>query len=307
MKRIKLFILLSILIFTANGKADTGYEFFRADDSLFYSAHLLYYSDGQTNNYFLVKTDSGDIYCSAPDDFIMLGKKGYCFPLVNIDYPFLIFKDNVSRFVHPNFAIKFLYLMNTIGRTQTVSDAMRKADDQLKYLKRGWTDVESSPHMYGLAADMVYYSSGDRSVILSKVGPLDIRFLEHGRGNLHIHLQDNEIWKHVKPEFDSAECRLLNDSLSNKVIPSEIHTPLTKAFLPPRVFKKYSFNNYTDGILKLVFLDKFGNTVGELKAGVFEPGSHEVFYNTDFLKPGAYTLRVYFNYDFINALPVFKG
>ena len=307
MKGIKLLIFLFIVAISANGNANTGYEFFRAEDSLFYSAHLLYYSDGSVTNYFLVKNDTGEIYCSASDDFIMHGRMGYCFPLVNIDYPFLIFKDNVSRFVHPNFAIKFLYLMNEVGRTQTISDAMRKADEQIKYLKRGWTDVESSPHMYGLAADMVYYSSSDRAAIMSKVSQLDIRFLEHGRGNLHIHLQDNEIWKHVKPKFDTTDCRILNDSLYNKVIPAERHSPVTRSLLPKREFKKYSFKSYTEGILKLVFLDKFGNTAAELKAGVFEPGSHEVFYNTDFLKPGAYTLRVYFNYDFITALPVMKG
>jgi hypothetical protein len=57
----------------------------------------------------------------------------------------------------------------------------------------------------------------------------------------------------------------------------------------------------------MVFLDKFGNTVAEIRTGVFEEGQHEVFYNYDFLKNGAYTMRIYYNYEFLSAVPVFKG
>lgn len=313
---IPLFILILIIWLNCPGilqSADqgnvitSGYEFIRTDDSLFYSAHLLYYNNGNTVNYFLVNTGSGEKYFSSPEEFILSGRMGICYPLMNIDYPFLTFKDNVSRFIHPNFAIKFLYLIEKVGATQTISDAMRKSDEQLIYKRRGWTDVESSPHMYGLAADMVYYSAADRNWIQSKTSALDLRFLEHGgRGNRHIHLQDNEIWKHVKPVFDSLDCKVLNDSLCNKVIPTEKMVPSSAGY-PSYDYKKYSFDVPVEGLLKLVFLDKFGNAAGEIRMGVFEPGRHEVYYNYDFLKEGAYTLRIFYNYEFLTAVPVFKG
>lgn len=290
------------------GMLSPGYEFVRSTDSLFYSSHLLYYYNNKPVNYFLINLPSGEKYFSSPDDFILSGRMGICYPLMNFDYSFLTFKDNVSRFIHPNFAIKFLYLLNEIGGTQTISDAMRKSDEQLLYKRRGWTDVESSPHMYGLAADLVYYSGSDRSLLQSKVGVLDVRFLEHGRkGNLHIHLQDNEIWKDVKPVFDTTDCKALNDSLCNKVIPTEKMNSVSGASLSYNNYKKYSFTAPTDGVLKMVFLDKFGNTAAEIRTGVFEAGTHEVFYNYDFLPEGAYTMRVYYNYDFLSAVPVFKG
>lgn len=286
----------------------SGYEFVRSADSLFYSSHLLYYNSGKPINYFLVNLPGGEKYFSSPEEFILSGRMGMCYPLVNFDYSFLTFKDNVSRFIHPNFAIKFLYLINKVGATQTISDAMRKSDEQLLYKRRGWTDVESSPHMYGLAADMVYYSGSDRSLIQSKVEALDVRFLEHGsRGNLHIHLQDNEIWKNVKPVFDTTDCKMLNDSLCNKVIPTERMDPVSGNTGSYINYNKYSFTAPGEGVLKMIFLDKFGNTAAEIRTGVFEAGSHEVFYNYGFLKNGAYTMRVYYNYDFISAVPVFKG
>lgn len=285
---------------------NSGYEFVRTDDTLFYSAHLLYYNNGKPVNYFLVNNPSAGKYFLSPENFIMSGRLGTCYPLVNFDYPFLTFKDNVSRFIHPNFAIKFLYLIEKIGATQTVSDAMRKSNEQLLYKRRGWTDVESSPHMYGLAADMVYYSAGDRSTVMSGCAPLDVRFLEHGsRGNRHIHLQDNEIWKHVKPVFDTLDCKILNDSLCNKVIPAEKLKPSSAGNMSFD-YKKYGFSAPVEGVLKLVFTDRFGNNAGEIRMGVFEPGWHEIFYNYDFLNEGAYTLRIYYNYDFLTSVPVFK-
>lgn len=285
----------------------SGYEFIRTNDTLFYSSHLLYYDNKKPINYFLVSLPTGEKYFSSPEDFILSGRMGMCYPLVNFDYLFLTFKDNVSRFIHPNFAIKFLHLINEVGGTQTISDAMRKSDEQLLYKRRGWTDVESSPHMYGLAADMVYYSGSDRTLLQSKVEALDVRFLEHGKkGNLHIHLQDNEIWKDVKPVFDTTDCRVLNDSLCNKVIPAEKMNPVFGNTFYNN-YEKYSFNASGDGVLKMIFTDKFGNSIAEIRTGVFKAGFHDVFYNCDFLKDGAYTMRVYYNYDFLSAIPVFKG
>lgn len=285
----------------------SGYEFFKTNDTTFYSAHLLYYENKRPINYFLVNLSTGDKFFSEPDDFIMLSKMGTCYPLMNFNFPFLTFKYNVSRFIHPNFAIKFLYLVHSLNGEQIISDAMRKSEEQLLYLRRGWTDVESSPHMYGLAGDMVRYSVADTKYLLSKVGHLDVRYLEHGsRGNRHIHLQDNEIWKHVKSEFSNLECKVLNDSLSNRSIPVEIKKPLN-GDVNHKDFSSYSFDNSTEGTLRLVFTDYLGRPAGEIRAGVFSPGHHEILYKTDFLKEGAYTLRIYFNYEFLAAIPVFEG
>jgi len=285
----------------------SGYDFFRANDTAFYSAHLLYFDKKLPVNYFLVSLPTGGKYFSNPGDFIMLSRMGMCYPLMNFDFPFLTFKYNVSRFIHPNFAIKFLYLVHSLNGDQMISDAMRKSEEQLLYLRRGWTDVESSPHMYGLAGDMVRYSPADTKHLLSKVDQLDVRYLEHGsRGNRHIHLQDNEIWKHVKTEFTNTECKVLNDSLCNRSLPVETKKP-SNGLINLNNLSTYSFENHTEGTLRLVFTDNLGRTAGEIRAGVFLPGKHEVSYDTGFLTEGTYTLRIYFNYEFLTAIPVFKG
>jgi hypothetical protein len=322
-KLVKFILLLAILLIVSDSFASTdtlavenrinpnlicsGYEFFRSDDTTFYSAHLIFYDNKIPVNYFLVNLPSKEKYFSDPEDFIMLSKMGTAFPLMNFDFPFLLFKYNVSRFIHPGFAIKFLYLVHSLGGDQMISDAMRKSEEQLLYLRRGWTDVESSPHMYGLAGDMVRYSVADTKHLLSKVDQLDVRYLEHGsRGNRHIHLQDNEIWKHIKNEFTNTECKALNDSLCNKTLPVDIKKS-SEGFVNYTNFSIYSFENKTEGTLRLVFTDYLGRPAGEIRAGVFSPGHHEILYKTDFLKEGAYTLRIYFNYEFLAAIPVFAG
>ena len=281
---------------------DNSYNFISFNDNNFYSSYLINYSAGTPDNYFLLADSGKYLFVLSGNDFAVCSREGECYPLVNINLPFLTLKDNVIKFIHPGFAIKFLYVLHTLGNKPMVSDAMRTSEAQLLYKRRNWSDVESSPHMYGLAADMVYYSAADREKVTGISKILDIRFLEHGRGaNRHIHLQDNEIWKFVKDDFNPRFCDNLNSAIvrDGMAVNRDVRSAGVRGASPE--YKNFNFSNYEIGVLKIVFEDKFGRKAAEIRAGVFEPGFHSVDFAYDFLKTGVYSIRYYTNYDFLKS------
>jgi len=55
--------------------------------------------------------------------------------------------------------------------------------------------VDISPHMAGIAADMGRYFGPERKLVEAECEKAGIKFMQHGgRGNMHIHLQDNTLW-----------------------------------------------------------------------------------------------------------------
>lgn len=232
----------------------------------------------------LILPDENFIYTEYKDFFLM-----------NFRLAFLTIKYNVVPYLHPDFAIKLLFLLNKVKYFPRISDAIRTTDEQIKYKKRGWSTVEDSPHMLGLAADLSYYTRFDRNIIQKYYPALGIRFLEHGgRGNNHIHLQDETLWYLNK----NSGISYLSDSL-NKKLSQNIN------ILKPYAGNMYA-ENFSDGLeinfetdnldfIKVEFIDPVGFKTAELTAGIFEKGENSFFVRTDFLKKGVYCARVFKN------------
>jgi hypothetical protein len=215
--------------------------------------------------------------------------------LVNFHFAFLTLKYNVIPYLHPDYAIKFLFILNKIKNYPRVSDAMRTVENQLRYKRRGWSNVEDSPHLMGLAADLSYFTRFDREIIQRYNRGLGIRFLEHGgRGNHHIHLQDDIMWLLHKNDNISN----LSDSLNRKVAPNyNILKPYAENLYAEKFSDGIEINFNTDNLdlIKIEFITPFGKKVAEITAGIFEKGSHTIYIRTDFLPNGIYCARVFKN------------
>lgn len=214
------------------------------------------------------------------------------FTLCNFNFSFLTLKYNVIPYIHPDFAIKFLYLLNKVKNYPRISDAMRTVESQLRYKKRGWSNVEDSPHMLGLAADLSYYTRIDREIIQRHIKDLGIRYLEHGgRGNRHIHLQDDINWL-----MNKSNTQKISDSLNRKILPNyNILKPYAEKLYPEDFRDGVEFNFSTDktDLIKIEFENTFGQKLAVVTAGVFEKGNHTIFIRTGFLKKGLYCTRVF--------------
>jgi hypothetical protein len=172
---------------------------------------------------------------------------------------------------------------------------MRTVENQLRYKKRGWSNVEDSPHMMGLAADLSYFTRNEREIIQKYVNGLGLRFLEHGgRGNHHIHLQDDILWLLHKNDNISD----LSESLNRKIPPNyNILKPYAGNLYADK-FKdgmEINFNSDNLSLIKVEFITPFGKTAAEITAGVFEKGSHTIYIRTDFLPNGIYCARIFKN------------
>jgi hypothetical protein len=269
----------------------TENNFISFGDTNFHCAYLKIINKESNDFYFFVSTEKhGGIFASN-ENFTDVPSENYT--LFNFNFAFLTLKYNVIPYLQTDFAIKFLYILNKIKYYPRVSDAMRTVESQLKYKRRGWSNVEDSPHLLGLAADLSYFTRSDRDIIQRYNKDLGIRFLEHGgRGNHHIHLQDDIIWLLRKDKNISR----LSDSLNKKIIPNF-------NILKPYAEKLYS-EDFKDGVeinfstdktelVKVEFENTFGQKLAVVVAGVFEKGNHRIYIRTDFLKKGLYCARVF--------------
>lgn len=214
---------------------------------------------------------------------------------MNFRLAFLTMKYNVVPYLHPDFVIKFLFLLNKVKYLPRISDAMRTTDEQLKYKRRGWSTVEDSPHMLGLAADLSYYTRFDRSIIQKYNPALGIRFLEHGgKGNNHIHLQDETLWYLNKNSGISNLSDSLNKKLSANI---NVLKPYADNLYAAKFTDGLEINFDTDNLalIKIEFITPLGFKQAEVTAGVFESGNHKIFIRPDFLKKGIYCIRVFKN------------
>jgi len=219
-----------------------------------------------------------------------------------MDFSFLEFKENVIPYLHPNFVIKFLFILNKMNYSTRISDAMRSPKEQLTYKKWGWTDVLVSPHIIGLAVDLSYYSGSGRGIILKYYQPLGIRYLEHGgKYNKHIHLQDNEIWKPIKRANEEVLLSA-SDELSEKIFYNN-HIVKTSSveFIQDKQCFGFVYDFYSDGLslLKMKIENNIGEERAMIIAGVFETGNHNVSVSYDFLKRGVYKVKFYLNNYFV--------
>lgn len=295
-----LFVLFIFLFFTelSAQKAPFPYpvpekSFISFADTGFHCAYLKVNDNKYSDFYFFVSGEKNSGILLSGENFINIPSLNFF--LVNFRFGFLTMKYNVVPYIHPDFAIKFLYLLSKVKFLPRISDAMRTTDEQLKYKRRGWSNVEDSPHMLGLAADLSYFTRSDRNIIQNSISGLGVRFLEHGgRGNHHIHLQDETLWMTKK----NSNTQAISDSLNRKLSEnSNIMKP----------YAEYLYaENFTDGIeinftsenhalIKVEFVTPLGYKQAELTAGIFEKGNHKFYIRPDFLKNGIYCVRVFKN------------
>ena len=212
-------LLFFSFLFSFNSFADNKFLFpsspenyITYSDSGFYCSYLKIYSQTGKQYFFTLTKPDSKIFLFSGENVVDVSNENY--PLVNFNFPFLTLKYNVIPYLHPLFAIKFLYILKKLKFLPRVSDAMRTVENQLKYKRRGWSNVESSPHLLGIAADLSYFTRYDREQILRYNVSLSVHFLEHGgKGNHHIHLQDEDVWNMIKEKnvYD------ISDSLNKKI------------------------------------------------------------------------------------------
>ena len=278
-------------------------DFISFPDSNFYCAYLLLNNkDGKVENIFIIHTDGDKSYLIPSENFISVSRYDVYYPLMKMDFSFLEFKENVIPYLHPNFVIKFLFLLNKLNYNIRISDATRSSKEQLTYKRRGWTDVLVSPHIIGLAADLSYYSGSGREIILKYYQPLDIRYLEHGgKCNRHIHLQDNEIWKPIKRANEEVLLSA-SDELSEKVFYNNCIVKTSSVeFIQDKQCFGFGYEFFSDGLslLKIKIENNIGEERAMIIAGVFETGSHNVSVSYDFLERGVYKVKFYLNNYFV--------
>jgi|WetSurMetagenome_2_1015567.scaffolds.fasta_scaffold11522_5 hypothetical protein len=270
-------------------------SFISFPDTNFHSAYIKIFNDDSNNFCFFISAEKQKSFSISSENFIDVSSENYS--LVNFHFAFLTLKYNVIPYLHPDFAIKFLYILNKVKYYPRISDAMRTVESQLKYKRRGWSNVEDSPHMLGLAADLSYFTRSDRDIIQRYNKGLGIRFLEHGgRGNHHIHLQDDIIWYLLKNK--NTNISDLSDSLNKKIYPNyNILKPYAENLFSENFKDGIEINFNTDNLdlIKVEFSNPLGNKIAEITTGVFEKGNHTFYIRPDFLEKGLYCVRVFKN------------
>ena len=313
-KSFLLFLFLHTSLFFVNVYSYISLDYSQRDfisfqDSGFYCSYLYVKKDfGEVENSFVIHTSSTN-YFVPQDNFVFIKRGNVYYPLLRMNFPFLEMKENVLPYLHPNFAIKLLFIFNKINNNIRISDAMRTTEEQVLYKKRGWTDVLASPHIIGLAIDLSYYSGTVRNVILKYHKSLGIRYLEHGnKYNMHIHLQDNEIWTPIKVAGEEIITESSDDL--NKEISLNNHSIKSNSieYLKNESTGSLYFEFYSEGqaMVKILFENNLGEKQAEIISGIFEQGENNLFVNYDFLKKGVYKVKFYVNNFFMEERVVVR-
>ena len=302
-------LLIFVNVYGYDPLAYSHMDFISFQDSGFYCSYLYAKIDfGEVENSFVIHTSNTN-YFVPHDNFVFIKRCNVYYPLMKTNFPFLEMKENVLPYLHPNFLIKLLFVLNKIGNNIRISDAMRTTEDQIIYKKRGWTDVLASPHIIGLAIDLSYYSGTVRNVILKYHKQLGIRYLEHGnKYNLHIHLQDNEIWTPIKEAGEEIITGSSDDL--NKEISFNNHSIRSTSieYSENASTGSLAFEFFSEGqaMIKILFESNLGEKRAEIISGIFEQGANSLFVNYDFLKKGVYRVKFYVNNFFVEERVVIR-
>jgi len=291
--------MVSNLSFADTFRLDKSFEtsdkpFFYTKENHLISAYLRTYDEhGNFTNNFQIITKKDSLLFIPDYNFINFTNEKGSFSMVKFSFPFLQLKFNVIPYLQAPALIKFLYLMDKVRFLPRVSDAMRTNENQLKYKRRGWSNIESSPHIIGCAMDLSYATKEDKEKILSLNEQINIHYLEHGRGgNRHVHLQDNSIWN-----MDiSSYANDLSEKLNNEIILKDnlvtaACNPVERIVSDENTFV-YDFRSENPEILKIKFLDEFDEVKAKFSCGVFEQGKHSISIYLNFLKRGVYKLII---------------
>jgi hypothetical protein len=307
LKPIKYFFLFSISIFFINNSfgqqiqrfqlynfPNTFFNVIDFRDTSYCSAHISIYDD-TVKNYFITKNERNKNIFLSNDNFIAIKYLNENYFLLNFHFPFLTIKYNVIPYLNPEFVIKALYILKKIKFSPRISDALRSSEEQKKYKRRGWSNIESSPHMLGLAMDLSYFTGQERDIVMRCTAQLGIHFLEHGgRGNHHIHLQDEWEWTGIK-DYNTDE---LSGTLNRNV--NQNYNILKPYFLETECVQSENdiiLNFVSDKyeIIKIEIENSLGQKKAKITAGIFEPGKHAIAIRKDFLKKGAYIFKYFRN------------
>ena len=300
MKKFPLYLLLIFsLLSTRSAISSTFYfsdpsycDIISYGDNNFYSCYI---KDSDNISYFIITKKDGTRLIVPDDNIIHSQMNGADYPAVKILFPFWETKFNVVPFLHEQACIKVLYLLNKVNFRPRVSDAMRTNENQLLYKRRGWSRIESSPHLIGLAMDLAYTPPEDKKKILSLIDDVGIYYLEHGgRGNRHVHLQDNNIWNIETSHIANAlSDDLLRKAMDNNSVMKSL--PVINRGSSDHKNITYSFKNDKPAMLKIYFEDLYGNEKAFIETGIFEPGTHNVFIDDCILSKGNYKIKYFLN------------
>lgn len=274
------FILIFLLGFNLNVNANLKIPSYKSDKIFIkisgtgtYSSHFVNYSNNISEEFLVQKNDS---FFFIPEyNFINYSSNGEKISLVKFNLDFLNIKDNVIKFIQPDLFIKVLYVINNRYYLR-ITDAMRTLEQQNKYMRRGWSSRESSPHLFGLAFDINDYTREEREDMRIRSATLGLKFLEHGR-HRHIHLEDSLKWE-LNPHFyNDLCCNVINQTLEQKN---------SLLFKPVKLTPFESDNNYLPvelnvtetGLMKIVYGTNY-KKIYEITCGVFEPGLKKIFIN----------------------------
>ncbi|MCX7833606.1 MAG: hypothetical protein N2490_05290 [Ignavibacteria bacterium] len=269
----------------------------------------IYEQDNSSRDFFYVR-NLEKTYISDVKKFLFSKDSIYYFPLVNVKFPFLNIKDNAYSYLHPILAIKMLYIFDRVKFKPRLSDALRESHHQIKYKKRGWTDVEKSPHLIGLAFDISKYTWEEKKSIEKLTNDLSLSFLQHGgRRNMHIHIQDDKIWtnKHISKNVLNISEQFIEEyhikeSLFNKYKEQEVfnlcnYSDSSSIFFSNPALNKYlySFKKQMKSydIVKLEIFNILGDKIIEIYTLMGDKTNNELIIDFSFLGSGIYKLKVY--------------
>jgi len=264
---------------------------------------------GKKRNYFFASSVDSFLYPANENQIIPVNYKGRDYTLINVNFPFLNRKDNMIPFLNAVYLIKVIYLYDILKFRTYLTDALRTYKDQMQYNRRGWSTVDKSPHMAGIASDMGRYFGTERKIIESESEKLGLRFMQHGgRGNVHIHLQDNTIWHRKELTDNLVE---ISDEMhtkiekNNNMITGYEKTESWKIYRD-RILKKcgnslrhfengntyrLNFNSSKPVILKSEIYSGLGNKIATVHSGIYRNDKNTFLMDLNFLPPGVYKIK----------------
>jgi hypothetical protein len=260
-------------------------------DTNFYSAYLHKKSDTDHEDCFIMQKKS-ELLLVCDGDFLNFENGKVNYSLMNFQFDFLTIKDNVIKYIDPELMVKVLYIMNNNNFVYRITDAMRSPALQNRYMRRGWSDRGSSPHMFGLAFDITnYWSVENRNKIREDAIGLGLKFLEHGR-NRHIHLEDSTKWLN-NPYFFTSEKSMefvnkidSNDYVMN--IPIEVRSSFNY-----KNIVRIDFQNSAISDIKIIGENVYGTREFEITCGVFNTGNNFIFLNKELFGSEPVVLKIY--------------
>ncbi len=271
------------------------------------SVYIRTYETDNTNTDFFYVNYKGKKYISDESKFLFPNDLVYYYPLVNVKFPFLNIKDNINAYLHPFLAMKMLYIFERVNFNPRLSEALRDLTTQLKYKRRGWSDVEKSPHMLGLAFDISRYTWEDKKIIKNLTEDLSLNYLEHGgRRNMHIHIQDDKIWtkKYIAKNVINISENLIKEyyqkeSLFNKYI--DLDSLQSEKFLTlENDFTLYNNNIYNfknisskNNLIKIEIYNILGDKIVEIFTIMNKNANGKFIVDFSFLAPGIYKMKFY--------------